>query len=96
VQSPPAGLRRQQAAQQLEIDQQQRQQELHYRQGVEPPTSQPSDDEGARRAKAQMDLQGAGRQSQRQLRRFDSEAQQLGEHTRKVEGRGEVTPIEPQ
>jgi len=95
TQSPPLDSRQQQSARQLEIDQQQRQQELHYRQGVEPPAAQQSDGEGTRRAKAQMELQKAQQQGQQQLRRFDSEAQQQAEHKRKVESRGEITPIQP-
>lgn len=95
AQSPPADSRQQQAAKQLEIEQQQWQQELHYRQGVEPPTAQPSDGEGTRRAKAQMELQKAQQQGQQQLRRFDAETQQQVEQKRKVESRGEVTPIQP-
>ena len=73
VQNPPANARQQQANRQLETDQHQRQQELHYRQGVEPVSVQPSEDEGTRRANAQMDLQKAQQQSQQQLRRFESE-----------------------
>ena len=96
VQSPPVDLRQQQAVKQLEIDQQQRQQELHYQQGVEPPTAQPSDDGGTRRAKAQMELQEAKRQGQSELRRSDYESQQQAEQKRKVESRGEIAPIQPQ
>ena len=96
TQSPPAGSREQQAAKQLEIDQLQRQQERQYRQGVEPPAAQPADDEGARRAKAHMDMQEAGQQGQRQLRRFDFQSKQQADQWRKVESRGEITPIEPQ
>lgn len=96
TQSPPANARQQQSEKQLEIDQQQRQQQLHYRQGIEPSTAQPPDDEVPRRAKALMELQEAGQQGQRQLRRFDYESQQQAEQRRKVESRGEVTPVQPQ
>lgn len=96
VQSPPADLRWRQRAQQLDLDQQQRQQELHYRQGVEPPAGQPSDDEGTHRAKAQMDLQRARQQGEQQLHRFETQAQQQGEQSRKVEVRGEIIPSQPQ
>lgn len=96
LQSPPADARQQQSARQLEVEQQQRQQELHYRQGIAPPGAHPTDDEGTRRAKAQMELQEAGRQGQQQLRRFDYESQQQGRQKRKVESRGEVTPAAPQ
>jgi len=73
VQNPPVNARQQQAIRQLETDQQLRQQELHYRQGIEPVSAQPSEGEDTRRAKAQMDLQKAQQQSQQQLRRFESE-----------------------
>jgi hypothetical protein len=59
----------------LRVDQQQRQQQLHDRQGIEPGTAQPSDDEAGSRAKAQMELQKAQQSSQQQLRRFESELQ---------------------
>jgi hypothetical protein len=90
AQNPPADLRPQQAtelqqveqqlwqkqeAERLRIDQQQRQQQLQYRQGIEPATAQPSDDDAQRRARAQMELQKAQESSQQQLRRFDSESQ---------------------
>ena len=75
VQEPPSDARQQQALEQLQINQQQQQQQLHYRQGIEPTSAQPSEGEGARRAKAQMELQKAQQQSQQQLRRFESELQ---------------------
>ena len=75
VQNLPVNARQQQAIRQLETDQQLRQQELHYRQGIEPVSAQPSEGEDTRRAKAQMDLQKAQQQSQQQLRRFESEMQ---------------------
>ena len=96
TQAPPADARQQQAGKQLEIDQQQRQQELHYRQGIEPSTAQPVDDEGTRRAKARLELQKAQRESSRQLQRFDAEAQGEAERRRKVESRGEITAPQPQ
>lgn len=67
--------RQQRSMERLQNDQQQRQQQQHYRQAIEPETAQPSDDEAARRAKAQMELRKAQEQSQQQLRRFDSELQ---------------------
>jgi len=76
TQNRPADARRQPAPEQLHIDQRQQQQQLHYRQAVEPGTAQPSDDEAGRRAKAQMELNKAQEQSQQQLRRFESELRQ--------------------
>jgi hypothetical protein len=96
TQAPPADVRQQQAGKQLEIEQQQRQQELHYRQGIEPSTAQPIDDEGTRRAKTQLELQKAQRQGERQLQRFDRETQQEAERRRKVESRGEISAPAPQ
>ena len=55
--------------------QRQQQQELHYRQGIEPGSAQPSEGEGTSKAKAQMELEKAQQQSQQQLRRFESELQ---------------------
>lgn len=92
TQLPPGDSRQQQQVRQLEIDHQQRQQELHYRQGIEPPTAQPSDDAGTRRAKADLELQKARQQGTGQLQRFEAEAQREAERRRKVESRGEVTP----
>jgi hypothetical protein len=71
--------RRQQALEQLQIDQQQRQQQLHYRQAVETGGARPDEDEAASRARAQMELRKAGRQSREQLRRFESELQMTPE-----------------
>lgn len=90
VQSPATDARQKQAIDLLEINQQQRQQELQYRQQIEPQTAQPSDDEGTRRAKAQMEQQKAQQQSQQQLQRFDSELQQHAEKNRKEPSRGEI------
>ena len=47
---------------------------MHYRQQIEPPTAQPADDEGTRRAKERMEREKAQRQSQQQLQRFDAES----------------------
>jgi len=94
VQSPPAGSQQQQATKQLEIDQQQRQQDLHYRQGIVPSAAHPSDDEGARRAKAQIEQQRAQQQSQQQLRSFDAESQRQAERRVKEESRGEIRPVQ--
>ena len=55
VQSPPADARQKQAREMLQIERQQQQQALHYQQSIEPPVAQPTDDEGTRRAKAEME-----------------------------------------
>jgi hypothetical protein len=77
VQEPPSSAKQQQALEQLQINQQQQQQQLHYRQGIEPTGAQPSDDEGTRAAKAQIELQKAQQQSQQQLRHFETELQAI-------------------
>ena len=86
LQSPPVDTRQQQTLQQLEVNQRERQQELHYRQSIEPPTAQPSDDEGTHRAKAEMERQRAQEQGQQQLQRFDSELQQQKEKKSALSG----------
>lgn len=73
AQKPPAGMRERQAREGLLIDQQQQQQQLHYRQVIDPPVAQPSDDQGTRRAKTEMERQKAQQQGQQQLQRFDAE-----------------------
>ncbi len=57
--SAPADARQRLLLEQLQMEQRQRQAQQHYRQAIEPPTAQPSDDEGTRRAKAEMELQKA-------------------------------------
>jgi len=76
VLSPLADAREKQAREKLQIEQQQQQQALHYRQGIEPPAAQPADDEGTRRAKAEMGRLKAQQQSQEQARRSEREMQQ--------------------
>ena len=75
-QTPPANARQEQAIRQLELDQLQRQQALHYRQNIHVPPASPADDEASRRAKAQIDRQRAAQESRRQLQRFDWEMEQ--------------------
>ena len=75
-QTPPADARQEQALRQLELDQLQRQQTLHYRQNLNVPPASPVDDEGTRRAKAQIEQQRAAQESRRQLQRFDWEMEQ--------------------
>jgi hypothetical protein len=94
VQSPPADSQQLQAMKQLEIDQQQRQQDLHYRQSIEPSATHPSDDEGSRRAKVQIEQERAQQQSQQQLRSFDAESQRQAERRVKEESRGEIKPVQ--
>jgi hypothetical protein len=73
AQTPPAGLRERQARERQQVDQRQRQQELHDRQAIEPAAAQPANDEGTRRAKAELELQRARQQSQQQIRQFEGE-----------------------
>src|SRR5262245_19505698 len=69
VQNPPADAQQRQSMQQLELSQQLRQQQLHQQQQRELRIrSEPvTDDEGTRRAKAQIEQQRAQQQSRRQL-----------------------------
>lgn len=92
VQSAPAGVGQQQSVGETEIEQRQQQHELHYRQGVAPPTASPDDDPGTRRARAQIEQEQARRQSEEQLRRFDAESRRQADKRRKEPGRGEITP----
>lgn len=85
IQAPPVNARQQQAIRQLELEQRRRLQELHYRQSVEAQPALPAEDEGTRRAKAQIEQQRAQQQSEQQLRRFDRESQEAGR------GRGEAS-----
>jgi hypothetical protein len=76
-QMPPSlDARQEQGIHQLEIDQRQRQQALHYRQNIDVPPPSPVDDDAARRAKTQIEQQRAGQESRRQLQRFDWEMEQ--------------------
>lgn len=95
LQSPPAGAREGEELQRLQINQEQRQQQLHYRQDIELPTAHPDDAAGARRAKAELERQRAQRQGEQQLHRFDSELQQRVESERGEKARGEIRPPEP-
>lgn len=71
AQNPPANARQEQSLRQIEIEQLQRQRELHYRHSLEFQPAVPADDEGTRRAKSQIGLQRAREQSEQQLRQFD-------------------------
>ena len=75
VQNPQQDAAQNQALERLQADQRQRQQELHYRQGIEPPVVQPPDDEGTRQAKAAVERQKAQQQGQELLRRSDAKPQ---------------------
>lgn len=75
VQSPPADAQKKQAQERLSIDQQQRQQQSHYRQSIEPQAAQPADDFGTRRAKTEMERFRARQQDQQQTRQFEREMQ---------------------
>lgn len=90
LQSAPPGVRR--SVRQMEIEQQQRQQELHYRQGIAPPLAHPSDDPGTQGAKARQQQQEAGRQGEEQLRRFEAESRRRAEQERREPSRGEIAP----
>lgn len=77
TQTPPADARQRQAIEQLELNQQLRQQQLHQQQQreLQARPESPADDEGTRRAKAQIEQQRARQESRRQLQQFDRERQ---------------------
>lgn len=75
LQAAPADEGKRQALDQLRREQLQRQQQLHYRQAIEPAPAPAPDDAGARRAKAEMAREAAQRESEQQLQRLDDEAQ---------------------
>jgi hypothetical protein len=88
-QNPPADARQRQALEQLELNQQLQQQLLHLQQQRERQVRPelPSDDEGTRRAKAQIEERRARQESRRQLDQFDRELQsQAAEARQKEEG----------
>lgn len=70
----PRGSRRE-AIHRLEIEQQQRQRELHYRQGASPPPPV-ADDDAAARARSQIERGRTEEAGRAQLRRFDWEHEQ--------------------
>jgi hypothetical protein len=81
TQNPPADARQRQALEQLEINQAVQQQQLQQRQQreLQNRADVPSDDDGVRRAKAQIEQQRARQESRRQLQQFDWELQQAGQ-----------------
>lgn len=95
VQESPAAIP-QQAHRKLDADQQQRQQELHYRQEMEPATGHAGDDAGTRRAKVQLEEDRAREQGRRQLLRFESEAQRRSDQAHREKSRGEIGPAPPE
>jgi hypothetical protein len=76
AQNPPQSARHQQALDRLQIEQRQRQQELHYRQDVETVTPQSADDPGAQRARDDLEKENARQQGESLLRRSEAEQQQ--------------------
>jgi hypothetical protein len=69
VQSPPADSRQKQSLGQMHREQRQHQQALHYRQAIEPPATQPSDDRGTRAAKEAIRGLNARQESQQEMQR---------------------------
>lgn len=95
VETPPAGGRERRELERLQINQEQRQQQLHYRQNIEPATAHPADDAGAARAKGDLERQKAKRAGEVQIRRFDFELRQREERGRIEKARGEIRAPEP-
>jgi hypothetical protein len=98
IQNPPADARQRQSIEQLELNQQLRQQQLHQLQQRELQTRpEPlTDDEGTRRAKAQIEQQRAQQQSRRQLEQFERERQaEIGNATRERPILPGTEPLDP-
>lgn len=72
TQHPPADLRERQALDASQARQRTQQRELHYRQSIERASTHPDDDEGTRRAKAELERRRAQLESEQQLQRMES------------------------
>ena len=94
-QLPPAAPRERQDLERLQINQEQRQQELQYRQGIAPSIVRPGNDSGVSRTTADQKSGEAQEQGAAQLQRFDSELTQRAETRRIEKARGEIKPPEP-
>ena len=95
LQSPTGSTRERQELERLEINQKQRQQDLQYRQSIEPPAAHAGDDAGVQRAKDELDRRNAEGQGKAQLQRFDYELRQRTESRRTEDARGEIRSPEP-
>jgi hypothetical protein len=84
MQNPPADNRQRQAAEQLELDQALRQQQLqtHQQRALHMRPDTLTDDAGTSNAKAQIELQRARQESRRQLEQFDRELQSAARQRR--------------
>ena len=90
LQSAPAGARERQDLERLQINQEQRQQELQYRQGIEPSIVRPGNDTGVSSTTIKQNSAESKEQGAAQLLRFDSELRQRTETRRTEKARGEV------
>ena len=92
--NPAPDARSRQAIERLEIDQALRQQQLQLQQQreLQRRPDVPGDDEGVRRAKAQIDQDRTRRDGQRQLQQFERELQQVKAESgrRRAEGAGQI------
>lgn len=91
IQSAPGGDRERQDLERLQIKQQQRQQDLQYRQQVEPSFTPPDRESGVSSVVVERGPGKAREQGAAQLQRFDSELKQHTESLHKEKTRGEVT-----
>jgi hypothetical protein len=69
VQSPPQNAEQRQALERLQIERRQRQQALHYRQGIEFAARRPAGDAATRRAQEDIERMRANEQGEALLRR---------------------------
>jgi hypothetical protein len=72
TQNPPQDTRQRQAFEQQQREQVQRQQDLHYRQGVEASAPRPADDPATQRAKDDLERLKAKEQGEALLRRSEA------------------------
>ena len=91
IQSAPGGHRERQDLERLQIKQQQRQQDLQYRQQIEPSQAYPERESGVSRIVVEHGPRKAREQGAAQLQRFDYELKQDTESLHKEKARGEVT-----
>lgn len=90
LEAPPAGSRERQDLERLQINQQQRQQDLQYRQQTEPSMVRPDRESGVSSVVVEQGPGKAQEQGANQLQRFDSDLQKRAETLREEKARGQV------
>ena len=90
LEAPPAGSRERQDLERLQINQQQRQQDLQYRQRIEPSMVRPGVESGVSSVVADQQPAKAQERGASQLQRFDSDLKQHAETLHEERVRGEI------